>query len=93
MDKLSSSDKLNIVCMLRLIKTSKHTLTVQMEFGHPHCYILGHGMAQPVMSGISFTIIIQAPFKPAEKERVFYKANLPILRKGRSSRMVVKPQT
>lgn len=62
-----------------------------MDFVHPHSYILGHGMTQPVMSGIPFMTIFQAPFKPGEKERLFYRANLPILRKRRSSRMVVRP--
>lgn len=75
--------------MLRLTKASKYALTVQMEFVHPHSYILGHGVTEPAMSGISFMIIIQAPFKPAEKERLFYKANPPILEERRSSRMVV----
>lgn len=64
-----------------------------MEFVHPHSYILVHGVTQPVVSGISFMITIQTPFKPAEKERLFYKANPPILGERRSSRMVVKPLT
>lgn len=37
--------------------------------------------------------IIQDPFKLAEKERLFYRANLPILRERRSSRTVVRPLT
>lgn len=79
--------------MLRLTKASKYALVLQREFVHPHGYILEHGMTRPVMSGISFLIIIQASFKLAERESLFYKANLPILREGRSSRMVVKPLT
>lgn len=78
---------------MRLTKASKHALVRRWNLFTRICYILGLGMTQPVMLGISFRIIIQAPFKPAEKERLFYKANLPILREGGSSRMVVKPLT
>lgn len=77
--------------MLRLTKASKYALLYRWNLFTHVCYILGHDMTQPVMSGTSFMIIIR--FKPAEEERLFYKANLLILREGRFSRMVVKPLT